>query len=191
MLKALPHMKYGRKALWDCYMLHANEHGRARLSRATIAEETGLSHPIVGAARRWLIAHGALEPIRNSQTAMRVTGYLQPCGEAGCTECANGLTKTKMLVSGRESETLGASALARPGYVYLLQLGDIYKIGMSTKPRRRSRQIGAPLIHKIAVADMEEAEAALHRRFKNKRVRGEWFRLTPEDVTWIKSIDQM
>jgi hypothetical protein len=117
MLKALPHMKYGRKALWDCYMLHANEHGHAWLSRETICAETGLSHPVVIAARAWLVAHGALVDITDRvrdhykqngakvgrATIYYVTGEIRPCNgeweddDGCCAACTEGLEHTYLL----------------------------------------------------------------------------------------------
>lgn len=83
---------------------------------------------------------------------------------------------------------------ARPGYVYLLQGGfsvDLYKIGCSIDPQRRILQLESAigmklqLLHKIHADDLYDAESQLHRRFAGRRVAGEWFALTPEDIRTI------
>jgi hypothetical protein len=42
----------------------------------------------------------------------------------------------------------------------------------------------------IQTSDMRELERMLHARFADKRVDGEWFILTPEDVEYIKGLAQ-
>lgn len=82
-----------------------------------------------------------------------------------------------------------------PGFVYLAQSGQQYKIGKSKHPEQRILQLSTAspqavtLICAIAVDDMTSAEAELHRQFANKRIRGEWFALSLEDVNLIKSLD--
>ena len=80
------------------------------------------------------------------------------------------------------------------GYIYLLRQGDIFKIGRSKNPSERRRvhnntsPVEVSLEHKLHVIDMESAESWLHRRFKQKLIKNEWFRLTPEDVAWVKQL---
>lgn len=38
------------------------------------------------------------------------------------------------------------------------------------------------------VLDFPDLESQLHVRFKDKRLRGEWFRLDEDDLTYIKSL---
>jgi len=88
-----------------------------------------------------------------------------------------------------------AQKLTRAGYVYLLAGGDYYKIGRSVNVDIRIAQIEPKLpfeiklVHHAKVKDMYETEAFLHEKFADKRVRGEWFRLTQDDVGWIKDWD--
>lgn len=84
----------------------------------------------------------------------------------------------------------------KTGYVYLLRSknGDHYKIGKASDPKSRTKTIGiklpfeVELIHTIHCKDYTAAEEKLHIRFEQKRVNGEWFALSLEDVEWIKSI---
>ena len=73
------------------------------------------------------------------------------------------------------------------GDIYLLKMGDFYKIGSATCAKRRTKQfMGGPykteLLHVLPVEDRMAAEREWQRRFANKRVKGEWFDLTDEDV---------
>ena len=75
-----------------------------------------------------------------------------------------------------------------------MKLGAIYKIGMTRNPhdRRQTFNVKLPFQvdydHLIYAGDMRALEAALHERFKGKLVNGEWFRLSPDDVAFIKSL---
>ena len=78
------------------------------------------------------------------------------------------------------------------GYVYLGRHGRDYKIGRSNDVARRRREISLLLpselehVHVIETDDPEGIEHYWHRRFEKRRVRGEWFRLTPSDVSAFK-----
>lgn len=83
------------------------------------------------------------------------------------------------------------------GYVYLLQsTTGAYKIGRSINPHNRLKTFEVKLpfeveyVCVIATDSMVALEAALHGRFADKRVNGEWFALTPDDVEYIKGLAQ-
>lgn len=76
------------------------------------------------------------------------------------------------------------------GYVYLLRHGTRreFKIGRTNNPIRREGEIGVELpqkvapIHVIETDDPAGVESYWHRRFAEKRLKNEWFALTPDDV---------
>lgn len=66
-----------------------------------------------------------------------------------------------------------------------------YKIGKSNNAVKRETTLAAqlPLIELVCVIDSTNVtEKSLHHVYKTKRVRGEWFNLTQEDVEYIKSL---
>ncbi len=75
------------------------------------------------------------------------------------------------------------------GFIYVMECAGFYKIGWSVNPRTRlmSIQVGSPLpvtlVGVIEGSVMNEAE--WHEAFSDKRVRGEWFALTAEDVSRV------
>jgi len=78
------------------------------------------------------------------------------------------------------------------GFCYLIKLmglaDSIYKIGFSTNPKRRLRDISGGLPFNIKVIKCKqdlfafELEQSLHEMFENKRVKGEWYKLDKSDV---------
>jgi len=76
-----------------------------------------------------------------------------------------------------------------PGYIYLIK-GDagLYKVGKSKHPDARHYSLVSTMpfpveiVSSYKVPDMKPAELSWHTRFASKRVNGEWFRLTAEDV---------
>ncbi len=76
------------------------------------------------------------------------------------------------------------------GFVYLIKHGSRreYKIGRTNNTLRREGAIGLELpeqikpIHVIQTDDPAGVEAYWHRRFSDKRLKGEWFELTANDV---------
>lgn len=79
------------------------------------------------------------------------------------------------------------------GVVYLIKSPshpDLLKIGMSKdcgSTRLRSMQTGNPdqltLVRQWNTNDPRALETALHRKFDRRRVQGEWFRVTEQEVT--------
>jgi hypothetical protein len=81
-----------------------------------------------------------------------------------------------------------------PGYVYLLQSGPYYKIGVSRNVDKRITQLATlppfdlELVCVLEAADMYTLEHDLHHRFSEKRLHGEWFELTQSDVAYIEGL---
>lgn len=83
-------------------------------------------------------------------------------------------------------QALGKSPIAsllRFGFVYVATRPDyapLVKIGFSTDVERRMEELGARLQY-FRPASLA-FETALHRVFAQKRERGEWFRLSYQDM---------
>lgn len=76
------------------------------------------------------------------------------------------------------------------GYVYLIKVGDLYKIGRAGCYKQRIRNMkldGRPTIIKVKKhAEYKVLEKRLHAKFRHQRRHGEWFSLTPEEVIQAK-----
>lgn len=82
-------------------------------------------------------------------------------------------------------------------FVYLMHdtSNDFYKIGISKDPQYRERTLQSekPTIEKVCAKEFptrqiaEAIESALHKSFATKRIRGEWFSLTPDDIANVKA----
>lgn len=104
----------------------------------------------------------------------------------------------KQLISAFTQPSQGPtpSKLANSGVYLISARTGHYKIGRSTNVANRIRDlsVGFPfeltLVHVIECPehDHARAEAYLHDLFAHRRVKGEWFSLTPTDVSVIKGI---
>lgn len=77
-------------------------------------------------------------------------------------------------------------------FIYLIhdKGSNAYKIGVSTNPEKRMKSIKSASAHAelLFYLDGDEYnEKFLHDKFTSKRIRGEWFNLSTEDVEYIKS----
>ncbi len=77
-------------------------------------------------------------------------------------------------------------------YIYLIHShDDVYKIGVSQRPKERLQSLGTlspydlTLVMAMKHDDAYGAEISLHEKFKEKRMNGEWFKLTDKDVSYI------
>jgi hypothetical protein len=113
------------------------------------------------------------------------------------TEAVEAASKLIERRNGRLAKSIQAKAgvkvkRVKPMHVYLMHhgLSDVWKIGRSTNPtcRERTLQHADPQITMVwSVQECGSLEGWLHERFANKRLRGEWFNLSDEDVEWIQS----
>lgn len=84
--------------------------------------------------------------------------------------------------------------------VYLIQMcgnhltNDMYKIGISNAPGKRLQTLNTAspfdlkIIHRFVAEPAEEAEKQLHSQYSDVRMNGEWFELTPQQVSDLKTI---
>ncbi len=75
------------------------------------------------------------------------------------------------------------------GKIYFIRCNEFVKIGWAYDPmkRRNLLQRGSPYILELigTIDAVQTQEAAVHRHFAADRVRGEWFRMTPELAAFI------
>ena len=95
----------------------------------------------------------------------------------------------------RDRLSTGAYLPAVAGFVYLLQTPpDYYKIGCTTKPRNRLLTFGVQLPFEVELVcliyshDIYHTERELHNRFREQRSHGEWFKLSADDVEYVKGL---
>ncbi|MCP2035476.1 hypothetical protein L1279_002487 [Planomicrobium sp. HSC-17F08] len=82
-----------------------------------------------------------------------------------------------------------------PGYVYFVQeyMNGSFKIGKTKHIEKRMNVFGVKLpfenklIYLIKTGNHHQTEAAFHKHFADKRLEGEWFALTKEDLAWVKA----
>ena len=81
------------------------------------------------------------------------------------------------------------------GVIYVFKLNGCYKIGSSKNIKERIKHFECSLPGKMEtifianVKDYLSVEKFLHRKFKDKRVRREWFNLSEADIEFIKAMD--
>ena len=96
------------------------------------------------------------------------------------------------LKASKESSESVSDANEEIGHVYLLKHDKVYKIGKSIDASRRYKDIKIQMpykteeIHVIETDDPSGIEAYWHNRFKDKRLEGEWFKLSAYDVKAFK-----
>lgn len=78
------------------------------------------------------------------------------------------------------------------GCVYLVKLDKHYKIGVSRKPKERLKEFTLlPYkLEEIIIKNVEDylgVEKYLHKKYKDFRIRGEWFEFSPKQVEDIKN----
>jgi len=121
----------------------------------------------------------------------RIARALEYCrGDAASTDVVAILEAAYVPASrAAESHSPGSATPVLVGFVYLARghPGE-FKIGRTNLVDRRLSELGAmsaiepTLVHEIKTDDPAGVEAYWHRRFADRRMRGEWFRLTALDV---------
>ena len=92
------------------------------------------------------------------------------------------------LTQGTQESVTPTSEKLVDGFVYLIQSGKRYKIGATADLASRSKAIAVQMpdptktVHVIRTDDPFGIEGYWHRRFAEKRVGGEWFELSRDEV---------
>ena len=85
-------------------------------------------------------------------------------------------------------------AIQEPGYIYLMHMNGVYKIGKTTNVQFRHYCIQGfmpypvDLIHSFPVECMSYEEWKLHKKYERWRMNGEWFQLSEFEVNEIKNM---
>lgn len=122
-----------------------------------------------------LIENGFIEVVRNGKQKSQNNIY----------KCVN-----KWQRFGKWCNIEGANnqnTVISKGYVYLVKMGNNYKIGIAKKPQSRLKEftkLAEPLEEVCVkkVNNYKTVEEQLHAKYANKRLRGEWFKLTEKDI---------
>jgi len=79
---------------------------------------------------------------------------------------------------------------AKEGYVYFLDGGEMIKIGFTRSLETRMKKMKTDVPSGVTFLHMEpgtfKSEKIVHRHFAELRVRGEWFRKSPELLDYIE-----
>jgi len=123
------------------------------------------------------------------QTAIRILKEL---------EAEKDINPHYQVIKDHWTERLQDASERNIGFVYLawLETTEYYKMGRSRTPKTRflgmtQMPVDIVMLHKIPTNFMVYLERDLHERFAEKRVRGEWFKLTDDDLVYVTSIKEM
>ena len=78
-------------------------------------------------------------------------------------------------------------------YLYVMHSGSFIKIGISNDPMRRKRELNSgtkmpdevSLLRMIKTPYYRKAEKILHHIYRNSHRRGEWYQLSPKEITCL------
>lgn len=86
----------------------------------------------------------------------------------------------------------------RPGFVYVIRVQDVFKIGLTENFKQRIEGLKAQykfrqykLIVLIEVPNMLAIETELHRAFSPKHIVREWFKLDQSDIATIHHLAEI
>lgn len=81
----------------------------------------------------------------------------------------------------------------KSNYVYLIGAPNgLVKIGITNNVQKRFKDINATspvelyLVSSFSSSNAAKIEKELHLKFEGKRVKGEWFNIGQDDISWIK-----
>lgn len=81
----------------------------------------------------------------------------------------------------------------KPGFVYIVQAGNHYKIGRTANLRQRLAELARyppfdlTTVHVIETDNPKLVEGWLHHLYRHKHYRGEWYTLDQTDIDTIRS----
>jgi hypothetical protein len=167
-----------QKAQQICYALAwiCNYHQSYEIQYGNVSDETLIAE--VEKVRYWMREYKPYLPVRTVNYLNREIKEIEDRIEA------------------RKKRAEEEFATRNHGYVYLIASEYGYKIGKSKTPdsRKKAIKVAMPFttnrICLIKTTDMHQLEIDLHEQFATKRLNGEWFNLTPDDVAYIQSLSE-
>jgi len=88
-----------------------------------------------------------------------------------------------------KTQTLKSAVIKPNVYVYLIQCGEFYKIGITKNIAMRSWSTDNPydieIIKTWASQSARKTEGRMHAHFRQYHHRGEWFKLPDDAVEWL------
>lgn len=72
------------------------------------------------------------------------------------------------------------------GRIYFGLSNGIVKIGFSTDPARRAKELGMKLL--LTMPGSRDDERRLHRQFRQERLNGEWFLMSPRIMMFVEQM---
>ena len=90
----------------------------------------------------------------------------------------------------KKRDTTIVDVMEQTGFVYVISFGEIYKIGQTYDVKNRLKQLQdmnpfCRVLKQIELTGYTVAERRLHEFFGSKRIAGEWFKLTGNDLDKI------
>ena len=171
-----PHAKnlYQYMRIWS----YVNGGYAIEISIAQIMNTVGMSVKTAVGSIKELVNKGFIKRLNDSKTTREKSKFV--LSDEWISLKAHGETITAR----NDSETVG--------YIYVIKMGDNYKIGKSKKPKERLIEFtkmpqAMKKILCVKVKDYDDAEKHLHDKYVSKHVRGEWYLLAREDIRDIKN----
>ena len=147
---------------------------------------------------KWFITH--FLDTGNASEAARRAGYKPEYANiTGCKLLKHPKIIAALAVAGDERRRANDGRLVVPNTtsacVYVVRLeADVVKIGLSANVKQRLNALNKVLPYELEVLYIFDTlhcrrlEIYLHRMFAPKRIRGEWFRLTDDQVAAIPDL---
>lgn len=142
-----------------------------------------------------LMSHSALRSVGGRRDGGLVTKLRELALNDPAYADLLGLLPEPVAVNGDDAaQDVRPGLVAVTGQVYLVKMGKHYKIGRSNAAGRRTYELGIKMPERLTVVhvldsdDPEGIEIYWQKRFEKqgKRLEGEWFALTREDVAAFK-----
>jgi hypothetical protein len=162
-------------ASFDDFKLHNTT------SLLDISKDFALFCKVIGYMRRDYI-------VKSGHIKCKKCGKIDYCEDGKlCREC-----NELRLAQEQECRSLNAA-----GFVYVVEAVNMgfYKIGKTNNVRQRMSGIKMPfdcrLVHTISSNSPLLTEKHLHKRFADKRVNGEWFKLDAADLAYLCGLSEI